>query len=58
MVDAFPTSTFPGGAGPFSFVNRAVPGLPGDAAGTWTFCIVDTDPFGDTGVLNSWSVHN
>jgi subtilisin-like proprotein convertase family protein len=57
-VDAFPTSTFPGGAGTFSFVNRAVPGLPGDAAGTWTFCIVDTDPFGDTGVLNSWSVHN
>jgi hypothetical protein len=27
-------------------------------SGTWTFCIRDNDGFGDTGVLNTWSVHN
>ncbi|HEX3478897.1 MAG TPA: M4 family metallopeptidase [Kofleriaceae bacterium] len=57
-VAAFPTGTFPAGACNFSFTNRAVPGLSGDASGTWTFCIVDTDAFGDTGTLNTWSVHN
>jgi subtilisin-like proprotein convertase family protein len=55
---AFPTATFPSGACNFSFTNRAVPGLSGDSAGTWTLCIRDTDAFGDTGTLNSWSVHN
>jgi subtilisin-like proprotein convertase family protein len=57
-VAAFPTGTFPSGAGTFSFTGRAVPGLSGDASGVWTFCIVDTDAFGDTGTLNTWSVHN
>ena len=57
-VAAFPTGTFPAGACNFSFTSRAVPGLSGDASGTWTFCIVDTDAFGDTGTLNTWSVHN
>ncbi|HEU4734318.1 MAG TPA: proprotein convertase P-domain-containing protein [Kofleriaceae bacterium] len=57
-VTAFPTGTFPSGACNFSFTNRAVPGLTGDASGTWTFCIIDTDAFGDTGVLNSWAVHD
>ncbi|HET7506365.1 MAG TPA: proprotein convertase P-domain-containing protein [Kofleriaceae bacterium] len=57
-VAAFPTGTFPSGACNFSFTNRAVPGLSGDASGTWTLCIVDTDAFGDTGVLNSWAVHD
>jgi subtilisin-like proprotein convertase family protein len=57
-VTAFPTGTFPAGACNFSFTNRAVPGLSGDAGGTWTICIVDTDAFGDTGVLNTWAVHN
>lgn len=57
-VDAFPVGTFPAGAGTFSFTSRAVPGLPGDASGAWTLCIVDTDAFGDTGVLNTWSVHH
>jgi subtilisin-like proprotein convertase family protein len=57
-VAAFPTGTFPSGACNFSFTNRAVPGLTGDAGGTWTFCIVDTDAFGDTGVLNTWAVHD
>jgi subtilisin-like proprotein convertase family protein len=55
---AFPTATFPTGAGTFSFLNRAVAGFSGDAAGTWTLCILDTDAFGDTGTLNTWSVHN
>jgi subtilisin-like proprotein convertase family protein len=57
-VDAFPTGTFPTGAGAFSFTNRAVAGISGSATGTWTLCIIDTDAFGDTGVLNTWSVHN
>jgi Zn-dependent metalloprotease/subtilisin-like proprotein convertase family protein len=57
-VAAFPTGTFPTGACNFSFASRAVPGLSGDASGTWTFCLVDTDAFGDTGTLNTWSVHN
>jgi len=57
-VTAFPTGTFPNGPGNFSFTNRAVPGLSGSAAGTWSLCIIDTDAFGDTGVLNTWSVHN
>jgi subtilisin-like proprotein convertase family protein len=57
-VAAFPTGTFPTGAGTFSFVNRAVPGLSGDSVGTWTLCIVDTDAFGDTGTLNTWAVHD
>jgi Zn-dependent metalloprotease/subtilisin-like proprotein convertase family protein len=57
-VAAFPTNTFPNGACNFSFTNRAVAGLSGDSAGTWTFCIRDNDGFGDTGVLNTWSVHN
>lgn len=57
-VTAFPTGTFPSGACNFSFTNRGVPGLSGDAGGTWTICIVDTDAFGDTGVLNTWAVHN
>jgi len=26
--------------------------------GIWTLCIVDTDAFGDTGVLNTWAVHD
>jgi len=57
-VDAFPAGTFPSQPGAFSFTDRAVAGLAGSAAGEWTLCIVDTDAFGDTGVLNSWSVHN
>ncbi|HSS01549.1 MAG TPA: proprotein convertase P-domain-containing protein [Kofleriaceae bacterium] len=57
-VTAFPTGTFPTGSGAFAFTNRAVPGFSGDASGTWTLCIVDTDAFGDTGVLNTWAVHD
>jgi len=55
---AFPVGTFPSGSGPFSFTNRSIAGISGDASGTWTLCIIDTDGFGDTGVLNSWSVHD
>jgi subtilisin-like proprotein convertase family protein len=57
-VTAFPTSTFASGACNFAFTGRGVPGLAGDASGTWTVCIIDTDAFGDTGVLNTWGVHN
>jgi subtilisin-like proprotein convertase family protein len=57
-VAAFPTGTFPASACTFSFTNRSVPGLSGDSSGTWTLCIVDTDAFGDTGVLNTWAVHD
>jgi subtilisin-like proprotein convertase family protein len=57
-IAAFPINTFPTGSGAFSFTNRSVPGFTGDSSGTWTLCIVDTDAFGDVGVLNSWSVHD
>jgi Zn-dependent metalloprotease/subtilisin-like proprotein convertase family protein len=57
-VVAFPVMTFPNGQGIFNFENRPVPGLTGDVNGTWTLCIIDTDPFGDTGTLKSWSVHD
>lgn len=55
---AFPTNTFASGACNFAFTNRAVAGFSGDASGTWTFCLRDTDAFGDTGTLNTWAVHN
>ncbi|HEU4733785.1 MAG TPA: proprotein convertase P-domain-containing protein [Kofleriaceae bacterium] len=57
-VTAFPTGTFPSGACNFSFTSRRVRGLAGDSSGTWTLCITDNDAFGDTGVLNSWAVHD
>jgi secreted trypsin-like serine protease/subtilisin-like proprotein convertase family protein len=57
-VTAFPVGTFAREAGAFSFTNRAISGLSGDAAGEWRLCIIDTDAFGDSGTLNSWSVHN
>ncbi len=55
---AFATGTFAQGACNFALTDRAVAGFSGDATGTWTFCLRDTDAFGDTGTLNSWSVHN
>jgi subtilisin-like proprotein convertase family protein len=55
---AFPVGTFPRNAGTFSFANRVVAGFTGSATGDWTLCIIDTDAFGDTGVLNSWAVHD
>ncbi|WP_205520399.1 thrombospondin type 3 repeat-containing protein [Pyxidicoccus caerfyrddinensis] len=57
-VEAFPINTFAGGSGTFSFTNRPIAMPAGAAAGTWTLCIYDTDAFGDTGVLNTWSIHN
>ena len=56
--DAFPTGTFSSGAGSFGFTGRAVSGFTGSATGDWTLCIVDTDAYGDTGVLSSWAVGN
>jgi Zn-dependent metalloprotease/subtilisin-like proprotein convertase family protein len=57
-VDAFPVGTFPSNTGTFSFTDRAVSGLSGPAAGDWTLCIIDTDAYGDTGTLATWSVHD
>jgi subtilisin-like proprotein convertase family protein len=57
-VTAFPIGTFPAGVCDFSLASSAVSGLSGDSSGTWTFCIRDNDGFGDTGVLNTWAVHN
>jgi subtilisin-like proprotein convertase family protein len=57
-VDAFPVNTFVAGPGTFSFTNRAASGISGDASGMWTLCIVDTDAYGDTGILSTWSVHD
>jgi subtilisin-like proprotein convertase family protein len=56
-VTAFPVGAFPFALCTFN-VTGSVPGMSGDTAGTWTLCITDNDAFGDTGVLNSWSVHN
>jgi len=57
-VDAFEVGTFDIGQGTFSFTARPVAGFVGDAAGAWTFCLIDTDGFGDTGSLDTWSVHD
>jgi Zn-dependent metalloprotease/subtilisin-like proprotein convertase family protein len=57
-VAAFPINTFPSNTGPFSFTARAVDGFSGTASGVWTLCLVDTDAFGDSGRLTTWSVHN
>lgn len=57
-VPAFPIDVFPFGDCTFSLSNVVVTGLAGDTVGTWTLCITDNDAFGDTGVLNSWSVRN
>jgi Zn-dependent metalloprotease/subtilisin-like proprotein convertase family protein len=57
-VDAFPVDTFPSDAGTFEFTDRAVAGLSGSAEGEWTLCIIDTDAFGDTGVLAHWAIHD
>jgi len=58
-VTAFGQGTF-NTSGPcnFSLTSRAVAGLSGDSSGTWTFCLRDNDAFGDTGMLNTWGVHN
>ena len=58
VVEVFPTGTFPSQGGSFSLVDEAVTGFTGSSAGTWTLCLIDTDAFGDSGVLQSWSVHN
>ena len=57
-VEAFPVGTFPSARGTFSFTDRPIPGLSGSATGDWTLCIIDTDGYGDSGNLASWSVHN
>ena len=57
VVEAFPTGTFPSQAGGFEFADRAVAGIEGNAEGDWTLCVIDTDGFGDTGVLAHWAVH-
>ena len=57
VVDAFPVGTFATQAGGFEFKDHAVAGLSGSASGEWTLCIIDTDGYGDTGVLSRWAVH-
>ena len=57
VVDAFPVGTFSSQAGGFEFTDRAVAGLSGSADGPWTLCIIDSDGYGDTGVLSHWKVH-
>jgi Zn-dependent metalloprotease/subtilisin-like proprotein convertase family protein len=57
VVEAFPVGTFPSQAGPFELTDRPVEGLSGSAEGVWTLCVIDTDGYGDTGTLATWSVH-
>jgi len=57
VVDAFPVGTFATQAGGFEFADRPVAGLSGSAEGAWTLCIIDSDGYGDTGVLSHWKVH-
>lgn len=58
VAQAFPLLTFGRGPGVFSFDDRPVSGFSGSAAGVWTLCIIDTDGYNDTGVLDTWTVHN
>jgi Zn-dependent metalloprotease/subtilisin-like proprotein convertase family protein len=58
VATVFSTGTFPSQSGEFRLEDHAVAGFAGSAAGEWTLCIEDTDAFGDTGVLQSWAVHN
>ncbi len=57
-VDALPTGTFSPGRGVWRLGARSVRGFEGAAAGKWTLCLIDSDGFGDTGALRSWSVHD
>jgi V8-like Glu-specific endopeptidase len=54
----FDVGSFPRTAGDFAVSRQAVAGFSGSAAGVWRLCITDTDAFGDTGTLRSWSVGN
>ena len=55
---AFATKSFPSSSGTFTVSNKAIAGFTGSATGPWTLCVTDTDAFGDSGALNSFSVHN
>ena len=57
-LTAFPTRSFPSSSGTFSLANKAITGFTGDASGTWTLCVTDTDGYGDSGSLNGFAVHN
>ncbi|MEQ8272931.1 MAG: trypsin-like serine protease [Deltaproteobacteria bacterium] len=57
-VEVFGTGTFPRQGGSFGFTDEAVGGFSGSASGAWTFCLFDTDAFGDSGTLRAWSVHD
>lgn len=57
-VEVFGTGTFPRQGGTFGFNDQPISGFSGSAAGTWRFCLFDTDAFGDTGTLRSWGVHD
>jgi hypothetical protein len=54
--EAFPVGTFSAGAGTFGFTDRRIDVAAGSATGLWTLC--DTNGFGASGVLNSWSLHD
>jgi hypothetical protein len=54
----FEIGTLPDDVGAFSLVSQPVAGFSGSATGDWTLCITDTDAFGDTGNLQTWSVHD
>jgi hypothetical protein len=58
LSEAFPVGTFPAGAGTFGFTDRPIDVAPSSATGLWTLCITDTNGFGASGVLNSWSIHD
>ena len=55
--EVFGTREFRRGGGAFELTSRAVSGFSGSAEGKWTLCVTDTDAFGDSGVLERWSVH-
>lgn len=56
MIDAFPAGTFAAGA--FTLSAQPVAGFTGSATGEWILCVIDVDAFGDTGTLDTWSVHD
>ncbi|MDB4941786.1 MAG: peptidase [Labilithrix sp.] len=55
---AFATKTFPSSSGTFSLASKAIAGFSGSATGTWTLCVTDSDGYGDSGTLKSFSVHD
>jgi hypothetical protein len=54
----FDVGDFPRDRGVFSLDGRPLGGFRGNAQGEWRLCIVDTEPSGGEGTLDTWSIHD